>query len=145
MTEGGTAAYTVVLDTAPASSCTVQVQARSNNADVTVDSGDSPLTRTLSFTSSTWSTAQTVTVSGLHDGDGANDAAVIRHRIPAAGACYASGYYTQSEGTNTSPLAIASVSVLVDDDESTETVTASITSTPPTARTTSPARPSPRA
>ena len=130
LTEGGTASYTVVLDTAPASSCTVQVQARSNNADVTVDGGDAPLARTLSFTSSTWSTAQTVTVSGLHDGDGANDGAVIRHAIPAAGACYASGYYTQSEGTNTSPLAIASVAVLVDDDESADSVTAAITSTP---------------
>ena len=108
----------------------MQVQARSNNADVTVDGGDAPLTRTLSFTSSTWSTAQTVTVSGLHDGDGANDGAVIRHSIPAAGACYASGYYTQSEGTNTSPLAIASVAVLVDDDESADSVTAAITSTP---------------
>ena len=130
LTEGSTASYTVVLDTAPASSCTVQVQARSNNADVTVDGGDAPLTRTLSFTSSTWNTAQTVTVSGLHDGDGANDGAVIRHSIPAAGACYASGYYTQSEGTNTSPLAIASVAVLVDDDESADSVTAAITSTP---------------
>ena len=108
----------------------MQVQARSNNADVTVDGGDAPLARTLSFTSSTWSTAQTVTVSGLHDGDGANDGAVIRHSIPAAGACYASGYYTQSEGTNTSPLAIASVAVLVDDDESGDSVTAAITSTP---------------
>ena len=119
-----------MFDTAPDASCTVRVQARSNNADVTVDSSDSPLTKTLSFTSSTWNTAQTVTVSGLHDGDGANDATVIRHRIPAAGACYTSGHYTQSEGTNTSPLAIAPVSVLVDDDESTDTVTASITSTP---------------
>ena len=33
LTEDGTATYTVVLDTAPAASCTVQVRAESNNAD----------------------------------------------------------------------------------------------------------------
>ena len=49
---------------------------------------------------------------------------------PPPAPAYASGHYTQSEGTNTSPLAIAPVSVLVDGDESTDTVTASITSTP---------------
>lgn len=54
-----------MLDTAPDASCTVRVQARSNNADIAVDSSDSPLTKTLSFASSTWNTAQTVTVSGL--------------------------------------------------------------------------------
>ena len=130
LTEGGTATYTVVLDTAPAASCTVRVQAESNNADISVDTGDAPLAKTLSFTLSTWSAPQTVTVPGPHDADGANDAAVIHHRIPADSACYANGYYTQSEGTNTSPLAIASVPALVDDDESNDANTVSITSTP---------------
>ena len=44
----------------------MQVRAGSNNADVTVAAGDRPRARTLSFTPSTWSTARTVAVSGLH-------------------------------------------------------------------------------
>ena len=115
--EGMTDTYTIALNSIPSASCTVRVRAESNNSDVTVDGGDSPLTRTLSFTSSTWNTAQTVTVSGLQDDDGVDDDAVISHSIPADGACYADGYYTRSAGANTRPITIPTVTVSVTDDD----------------------------
>ncbi len=57
VTEGGTETYTVVLDTQPAANVTV-TPGSSNTAIVTVSG---PLT----FTASDWSTAQTVTVTGV--------------------------------------------------------------------------------
>ena len=80
LTEGGTGTYTVVLDTLPTG--TVMVDIMSNNTDVTVS--PSPLT----FTTTTWSTEQTVTVSAGQDDDAANDMATLTH--VASGADYGS-------------------------------------------------------
>ena len=80
ITEGSTGTYTVVLDTLPTGDVTVVIG--SNNTDVTVSS--SPLT----FTTTTWSTEQTVTVSAGQDPDAANDMATLTH--VASGADYGS-------------------------------------------------------
>ena len=74
--EGGTATYTVKLDTAPTDDVTVAIT--SNNTDVTVSS--SPLT----FTTSDWSTEQTVTVTARQDADAANDMATLTHNPSGA-------------------------------------------------------------
>ena len=71
--EGGTGTYTVVLDTLPTG--TVSVVILSNNTDVTVP----PSSSTLTFTTSNWNTAQTVTVSAGQDDDAANDMATLTH------------------------------------------------------------------
>ena len=69
--EGAAADYTVSLDTAPTASVTVTVS--SDNADVTAS--PSPLT----FTTSDWSTAQTVSVAAGADDDADDDSATLTH------------------------------------------------------------------
>ena len=72
VTEGSSATYTVKLATAPTSDVTVTVsRATDRNPGVTVDT-DSNTTgdqSTLTFTSQTWDTAQTVTVSVAANSD----------------------------------------------------------------------------
>ena len=77
MDEGASATYTVVLDALPASDVVITVT--SDNSDVTA----SPAT--LTFTSSNWDTAQTVTVAAAEDADAVDDAASITHAVVAAG------------------------------------------------------------
>ncbi|WP_354635627.1 DUF4347 domain-containing protein [Planktothricoides raciborskii] len=57
---GGTATFTLVLDSKPTADVTITV-ASSNTAEGTVDKS------TLTFTSANWNTAQTVTVTGVDD------------------------------------------------------------------------------
>ncbi len=73
LAEGGSATYTVLLDTEAASDVVISVS--SDNTDVTV----SPAT--LTFTTANWGTAQTVTVRAAHDADAVNDAASITHAV----------------------------------------------------------------
>ena len=83
VTEGGTGiSYTVVLDTLPIGSVVIAV---SSGGDVTVDT-DAMTTgnqNTLTFTSSNWNTAQTVTVAAAEDTDDMDDAATISHMVVA--------------------------------------------------------------
>ena len=67
--EGASDSYTVVLDTEPTASVTVAVAGHSGT-DISLDK------TSLTFTASTWDTAQTVTVSAAQDDDAASDAAV---------------------------------------------------------------------
>ena len=76
--EGGSATYTAVLTTPPAGSAHLTLE--SDNGDVTAT--PSPLT----FTASTWATAQTVTVRAVRDADGEPDAATLRHTVNGYGA-----------------------------------------------------------
>ena len=94
--EGANGTYTVVLDTRPTASVTVTPSRSSGDTDVTVS-------RALTFTTSNWNTARTVTVSAGQDNDANDDAAVIGHSV--TGGDYAS-------------FAAGSVSIDVDDDES---------------------------
>ncbi len=68
--EGGTGTYEVELDSQPTDAVDVTVTA---SGDATVDPG------TLSFTTTDWSTARTVTVSGSQDPDAAAGSASITH------------------------------------------------------------------
>ena len=106
--EGGTGTYTVKLDSEPTASVTV-TPSRSGDTDVTVSG-------VLTFTTSNWSGAQTVTVSAAQDGDAGDDTAEIAHTV--TGGDYAS-------------LAAGSVSVTVDDDE-TASSTVTLTVSPDT-------------
>ena len=67
--EGGSGTYTVVLDTEPTDDVTVAVAGHSGT-DISLDK------TSLTFTASTWDTAQTVTVTAGEDNDAASDAAV---------------------------------------------------------------------
>ena len=99
VTEGGSATYTVRLNTQPTSDVVISVTA-SGNTDVTV----SPAT--LTFTSSNWSTAKTVTVSAAQDADAVNDAASITHAVVDA-----------SSADEYDAVTIAGVAVTVTDDD----------------------------
>ncbi|MBF2755724.1 MAG: hypothetical protein ISN29_10785 [Gammaproteobacteria bacterium AqS3] len=68
--EGGTTSFTVRLTAEPAGARTVNLA--SSNSDVTVTP------ESLSFSTSNWSTAQTVTVRAAQDADAADDHATIR-------------------------------------------------------------------
>ena len=75
-TEGGSATYTVVLESQPTATVTVGVtKTAASDPDVTV----SPAT--LTFTTESWNTAQTVTVRGNEDADAAHDRATIEHAV----------------------------------------------------------------
>ena len=79
VTEGGTATFTVRLTTQPSADVTVSVP-QPSNTDVTVDKTE------LTFTSSNWNTAQTVTVSAAEDDDAIADSGTSR--LSATGGGY---------------------------------------------------------
>ena len=79
--EGGTATYTVVLDTQPAGPVTVTIGGTAGT-DVTVNDS------TLEFTTTTWSAAQTVTVSAAEDADGITDTVTLTHSATSTDSDY---------------------------------------------------------
>ena len=81
LTEGATATYTVVLDTEPTQTVTVTPTV-SGSPDVTF------MPSSLTFTSSDWDTAQTMTLSATEDDDASHDSSIVIHT--AQGAEYAS-------------------------------------------------------
>ena len=94
VTEGDDGEYTVRLATQPTAQVTVAITGQ-GGTDLTLDA------TSLTFTTATWNTAQTVTVTAGEDDDGANDAATLLHT--ASGGDYAGE--------------TASVAVTVTDDE----------------------------
>ena len=75
--EGSTGTYTVALDSQPTGSVTV-----------TPTSGDTAVATVapaLTFTTGNWSTAQTVTVTGVQDDDGVNDSTSVTHTVSGGG------------------------------------------------------------
>ena len=79
MTEGSSATYSVKLATKPGGDVVVQLTVA--GAGVTVDTGSMGDKSKLTFTSTDWSTAQTVTVSAGEDDDGDRG----RRRSPTGG------------------------------------------------------------
>ena len=97
--EGANGTYTVKLNAPPTSDVVLSLTV-SGSSDVTLTP------TTLTFTTSDWDTAQTVTVTAAQDTDAANDAASIAHTVAAAGS--ADEYDT---------VTIGSVAVTVTDDD----------------------------
>ena len=97
VTEGGTATYTVVLDSEPTGNVTVTIQDPTDNTDVTAAA-------TLTFTPLNWDTAQTVTVTAAQDANLTNDTVTLTHSAASTD----TGYDT---------IAIASVTVTVTEDD----------------------------
>ena len=103
--EGDEKPYTVVLTSQPTADVEVSVTVP-GSTDVTVDE------TVLTFTASTWETAQTVTVSADQDDDGEDDEVTLTHAV--SGGDYGS-------------VTAASVTVTVDDDETaSDTVTLAV-------------------
>ncbi|MBT8224051.1 MAG: cellulose 1,4-beta-cellobiosidase [Dactylosporangium sp.] len=70
--EGGTATFAIALSSAPTASTTVTVARTAGDSDITVSAGSS-----RTFTTSNWSTAQTVTLAAAEDEDTTSDSATI--------------------------------------------------------------------
>ena len=85
VTEGAPADYDVRLAVQPSADVTVTISGHSDS-DLTL-SGDTLTGGALTFTTSNWNTAQTVTVTGGHDDDAANESVVLTHT--ASGGNYA--------------------------------------------------------
>ncbi|MCY4173767.1 MAG: hypothetical protein OXF25_06850, partial [Cyanobacteria bacterium MAG CAR3_bin_5] len=83
--EGGSGAYTVRLATQPTGTVTVTVGGASGEVTVDTNSGTQGNQNTLSFTISTWNTAQTVTVAAGEDDDTTNDSATLSHTATGGG------------------------------------------------------------
>ena len=81
--EGDSAQYTVQLATQPTGSVTVTVT--SGDTALAVDDDGSPQTRTLMFSTSTWDTAQTVTLTAAQDGGSAGESVAITHAANGGG------------------------------------------------------------
>ncbi len=108
--EGGTGTYTVVLNVAPTSDVVIDVafgDGSDGDVSVSTDGVNFGSTATLTFTSSTWSTVQTVTVSAAADDDSVDDTATVTHTVDDA----------QSDN-NYDGVPIPSVAVTVADDDS---------------------------
>ena len=80
--EGGSATYQVALGSLPTASVSVAVARKSGDTDITVSPS------TLTFTTTNWETAQTVTVSAAEDVDGLNGSAAIGHTVTSNDAGY---------------------------------------------------------
>jgi len=91
--EEGSGVYTAVLGSAPTGN--VIITPSSDNTDVTLH------VEALTFTTSNWSTAQTVTVSAAKDADGQDEMVLVSHTV--------SGYGSISSA--------ASVTVMVEDND----------------------------
>ena len=77
--EGGSGTYTVVLDAQPSGDVTVTIVDPTDNTDVTAEPA------TLTFTTTNWNTAQTVTVSAVQDADATDDTATVTHTVSGYG------------------------------------------------------------
>ena len=116
--EGGSASYTVKLASEPTAEVTVAITGHAGS-DLTLDKAS------LTFTTSTWETAQTVTVTAAEDDDAVDDEVTLAHT--ASGGDYGSVTedlpVTVADG-DTVGLVVDPVSVTVDeaDDPETESI-----------------------
>ena len=76
--EGGSATYTVVLDTEPTGPVTVNIVDAITTDEIQTDK------TALEFTIGNWNTAQTVTVSAAADDDAQDDTGTITHEVTRA-------------------------------------------------------------
>ena len=113
--EGGSKSYTVVLDTQPAADVTIAVANRGGVGD-DADLKASPAT--LTFTTSNWNQARTVTVSAGEDDDGLNGFAEFDHTAT-------------STDTDYDGISIWSIRAWEQDNDKVRVSSTSITSTEP--------------
>ena len=104
--EGGTATYTVVLDSQPSGAVTVTA-ASADTAAVTV----TPVS--LTFTTGNWATAQTVTVTAEHDNDADDETIEVSHTVTSADDAVYDGLTVDSVTVTVADAEVAAVTVTV--------------------------------
>ena len=80
--EGNSGSYTIVLDSQPTADVLVTINDPSGNTDVTADPAS------LTFSSSDWSSSQTVTVNAAHDTDADDETATVTHTVTSTDTSY---------------------------------------------------------
>ena len=95
--EGDDASYTVRLATEPTNTVTVAISGQSGT-DLTLDDAS------LTFTTSTWNDAQTVTVTAGEDPDTANDTATLTHTASGGGYSVAASLAVTVTDNDTLPV-----------------------------------------
>ncbi|MCY4530593.1 MAG: hypothetical protein OXD46_16395, partial [Chloroflexi bacterium] len=80
--EEGSGEYTVVLDSQPLGDVSITVNDPTDNTDVTAEPSR------LTFTTNTWNTEQTVTVTAADDSDKASETATVTHVATSADSLY---------------------------------------------------------
>ncbi len=101
--EGGSGAYTVALATRPTGTVTVTVAGASGEVTFDTDSTAPGDQSTLTFTTGTWSTAQTVAVSAGQDNDTADDSATLTHSASGGGYGSVTGSVAVTVADNDAP------------------------------------------
>ena len=133
--DGGTATYTVVLDTEPTGSVTV-TPASGDSAVATVSGA-------LTFTTSNWSSPQTVTVTGVDDDidNATNRTATISHTVSGADYAGVSAASVTAAATDddTRGVTVSKTTVSADEDGGTDTYTVVLDSEPTGSVTVTPA------
>ena len=121
VSEGGTGTYTVRLNAAPTATVTVTVAAASAKATADTDTGTPGDQTMLSFDATNWNTAQTVTVTGAADDDGADESVAISHSVTGTGN-YASlsafqrpGVAVQVRDDETAGVVVSPTSLTIDE------------------------------
>ena len=121
--ESGTTTYTVVLDTEPNGSVTVTPSSDDTGAATFSPSG-------LTFTSSNWSTAQTVTVSGEEDDDANDETVTVSHSVSGySGVTTAADVSVTVSDNDTAGVSVSPTSLSVDE-SGTTTYTVVLTAEP---------------
>ena len=114
--EGGS--YTVVLNRQPTGPVTVT--ARSTTAAVALDTDGTPQTRTLTFSTTSWNTAQAVTVRPTDAADGVDETVTIQHTAAAGSSDPAFSFVALP--INAVTVTSADAAVTVDTDDTPQTV-----------------------
>ncbi len=105
--EGASATYTVALATEPTGNVTVTVAGASGEVTFDTDATANGDQSTLTFTTGTWSTAQTVTVSAGQDNDTADDSATLTHGASGGGYGSVTGSVAVTVADDDAPAAAA--------------------------------------
>ena len=82
--EGSSGTYTIVLDSQPTADVVVTINDPTGNTDVTADPAS------LTFSTSDWSSSQTVTVNAAHDTDADDETATVTHTVTSTDTSYSS-------------------------------------------------------
>ena len=117
--EGASGAYTVRLATLPTGTVTVTVGGAGGDVTVDTNSGSPGNQNTLSFTTGTWNTAQTVTVAAGEDVDTTNDSATLSHTASGGGYGSITGNVAVTVTDNDSPNTAPTVANVIADQSAT--------------------------
>ena len=122
--EGGSDTYTFRLATQPSATVTATVAHSSGDSSITVTPA------TLTFTTTSWSTPQTVTVSAAEDDDLAAGMATIAHSATGGGYGSVTGSITVTEDDNDYAGLVFSRTALIVAEEATATYTVTLLAQP---------------